>query len=60
MQILHYDDSPTEVVFGWNFNNEYVGLVFATTDTRLVEYFSRLYAALKEKAEPVVFENLVD
>jgi hypothetical protein len=47
IQILTYPDGPAEVVFGWNYHNHDDGVVFASKDERLVEYFSHYYAAIR-------------
>jgi hypothetical protein len=48
--ILSYDDFR-EVLFGWNYSNTDDGLVFSSTNERVVQYFDALFDRMRNNAE---------
>jgi hypothetical protein len=48
--ILSYDDFR-EVLFGWNYSNTDDGLVFSSTNERVVQYFDALFDRMRNNAD---------
>jgi hypothetical protein len=54
--VLTYRDYR-EVLFGWNYSNTDDGLVFSSTDDKVVRYFDALYDRMRGSAKHVIIER---